>query len=205
MNNTLNIEALKNEFKNLLLSTNRKNISNFINWLETHTDFFDAPSSANYHGNHKHGLLIHSMNVYNVAKKILSGLSEINSSFANITNDSVIIAALLHDMCKVNFYNPCEKWRKNEMNQWESYQGYNISDSFPFGHGEKSVLLLQMAGLEMTPQEMLAIRWHMGAWDGGLLTNDTKISYNNAMEKNPLCIIIQCADNISSMTLETKI
>jgi hypothetical protein len=197
----LAIEALKGEFKNLLLSTNRRNIDNVINWLETKTDFFSAPSSANYHGNHEHGLLVHSMNVYKISLEIYNSLIKINPDL-HIDFNSIIISALLHDICKVNFYKPTQKWKKNEANQWVSYDGYVIEDTFPIGHGEKSVMLLQMLGLEMKVDEMLAIRWHMGAWDGGLLTNEVKFAYNKSAESYPLCVIIQAADNLSSMTLE---
>jgi len=197
----LAVEALKSEFKNLLLSTNRRNIDNVINWLETKTDFFNAPSSTNYHGNYEHGLLEHSMNVYKVSLEIYNSLIKFNPDL-HIDVNSIIISALLHDICKVNFYKPTQKWKKNEANQWISYDGYIIDDAFPIGHGEKSVMFLQMLGLEMKVEEMLAIRWHMGSWDGGLFTNDIKFAYNKSVETYPLCVIIQAADNLSSMTLE---
>ena len=199
----LNLEALKLEFIALLKSTNRENINNVIDWLENKSDFFRAPSSTAYHGNFEGGLLIHSMNVYKIAIGIYNHLKTIKTDL-NIDENSIIIAALLHDMCKVNFYSPKTKYRKTDFGGWEEYQGYEIIDQFPFGHGEKSVLLLQMLDLKLTVDEMLAIRWHMGSWDGGMLSNETKFAYSTANSNYPLCLIIQSADNMASMILETQ-
>lgn len=198
----LTAEALKHEFINLLRSTNRANIENVIDWLENNSDFFTAPSSSIYHGNHKYGLLMHSMNVYRLANEIYKSIKTINEN-VSISSDSIIISSLLHDICKCNFYKEKTKYRKNEFGGWNQYQGYEVNDAFPFGHGEKSILFLQMLGLQMELQDILAIRWHMGAWDGGILQNETKKAYSTAVEKYPLCSIIQSADVMSSMILET--
>lgn len=198
----LSAEALKTEYISLLRSTNRNNIENVINWLENKTDFFTAPSSTAYHGNYKYGLLVHSMNVYKLANEIYNSIKIIKPE-VSIALENIIISSLLHDICKCNFYKDKIKYRKDEYNRWEEYQGYEIDDKFPYGHGEKSVLFLQMLGLEMEVQEMLAIRWHMGSWDGAMLQYDGKFAYSSACEKYPLCSIIQSADNMSSMILET--
>lgn len=198
----LEVNALQTEFTNLLLSTNRKNVDKVINWLENSSDFFVAPSSTGYHGNYKHGLLVHSLNVYKIALGILDVLKSIKPDI-NVSEDNVKIAALLHDLCKANFYKAETKWRKDANNQWEQYEGYVIDDKFPFGHGEKSVLMLNMLGLEMQSSEMLAIRWHMASWDGGILQNDSKFAANAADDKYPLCSIIQSADKMASKILET--
>lgn len=199
----LEFEALKSEFKNLLLSTNRTNIDRVLDWLDK-SDFYEAPSSRAYHGNYKHGLLIHSMNVYKIASRIAEQMTYIKPDVV-INDDSVKIAALFHDLCKANFYKTEMKWRKDANDQWEQYPAYVIEDRFPFGHGEKSVLMLNMLGLEMKADEMLAIRWHMSAWDGGILQNEVKMSSSTADKMYPLCSIIQCADKLASSILEEKI
>lgn len=201
MIDNLTAEALKEEFISLLRSTNRKNIENVIDWLDNKSDFFKAPSSTAYHGNHEYGLLMHSMNVYKIANEIYNSIIKIKPD-TSVNHENIIIASLLHDICKCNFYKPKTKYRKDENGRWEEYQGYEIVDAFPYGHGEKSVLFLQMLGLEMDISEMLAIRWHMGAWDGSSLLNEAKFAYSAACEKYPLCPIIQAADNMASMILE---
>lgn len=75
------------------------------------------------------------------------------------------VCALLHDVCKAGCYRPEVRRRKNpETGRWEDYQGYVFRDPLPLGHGEKSVFLIQRH-MDLTDEEALAIRWHMGAYD----------------------------------------
>lgn len=188
--------------KSLLSQTNRQGIDKVIEFLAG-TDFYIAPSSVSYHSNYKGGLMDHSLLVYMLAMKYRQALIELNPELANkLPEESVTISALLHDICKCGFYAQKEKWRKNESGQWESYPGFEISDSFPIGHGEKSVIMLLAVGLQLTPDEMLAIRYHMGSWDGAMLTNDLKYSYQTAMNMCPLMTLLQTADNTSSLLFE---
>ena len=194
----------KELFENLLRSTNREGIESVIAFLNN-TDFYIAPSSASYHSNYQGGLLDHSLLVYSTAMRYRSILLEMQPDLEErIPEESVIISALLHDVCKTCFYKQTQKWRKDANGAWESYIGYEIEDTFPIGHGEKSVIMLQNFGLKLTADEMLAIRFHMGSWDGALLTNDVKFSYQNAMNKCPLMTIIQNADSTSSLLFEKQ-
>ena len=54
---------MKEEFLNLLKSTNREGMDKLIEFIEK-TDFFKAPASTRFHGNYEGGLLEHSMKVY---------------------------------------------------------------------------------------------------------------------------------------------
>ena len=190
--------------KNFLLQTNRQGIDSVINFLDG-TDFYTAPSSMTYHSNYNGGLLDHSLLVYTIAMKFRQSLIELNPELiSKLPEESVVISALLHDICKCGFYVQKEKWKKNDNGQWESYLGYEINDSFPIGHGEKSVIMLLAIGLQLTPDEMLAIRYHMGSWDGAMLTNDLKYSYQTAMNMCPLMTLLQTADNTSSLLFEKK-
>ena len=194
----------KELFENLLRSTNREGIESVIAFLNN-TDFYTAPSSASYHSNYQGGLLDHSLLVYSTAMRYRSILLEMQPDLEErIPEESVIISALLHDVYKTCFYKQTQKWRKDANGAWESYIGYEIEDTFPIGHGEKSVIMLQNFGLKLTADEMLAIRFHMGSWDGALLTNDVKFSYQNAMNKCPLMTIIQNADSTSSLLFEKQ-
>lgn len=153
---------LKNEFKELLFSTERDNIEGLWNWLENGTDFFTAPASMKNHGDYDGGLLVHSLNVYKLLKNFTK-----NIGFKR--EDSLIIAGLLHDVCKTNFYKKGKKNVKveNEITgraEWIEQEIYVTDDSFPMGHGEKSVFLL-MRHIALTDDEAMAIRWHMGGYD----------------------------------------
>lgn len=48
------------------------------------------------------------------------------------------------------------------------------------GHGEKSVILVLLSGLELTDAEMLAMRWHMGAWGVNMTSFEDMRNYDAA-------------------------
>lgn len=205
LNKTLKTDKI-NLFESTLKNTNREGIDSVIDFVRS-TDFYIAPSSANYHSNYEGGLLDHSLLVYILAMRYREPLIAMRPELADkLPEESIIISTLLHDICKTNFYKRVLKWRKNtETNVWETYESYDIEDSFPIGHGEKSVIMLQNFGLKLSAEEMIAIRYHMGSWDGAMLTNDVKYSYMKAMDNYPLMVLVQMADNSSSLLLETKI
>ena len=140
----------------------RDGMDKLMNYIRT-TDFFTAPSSASYHLNEDGGLCRHSMNVFETAIKvydnilapqILSG----NSPFTEeISKESIAIATLFHDLCKTKFYHKTERWKKDEQGRWVTYPGYEIVDEFPFGHGEKSCMILNWF-IHLKQDELLAIR-----------------------------------------------
>lgn len=200
----LTIETMKQRFISLLKTTNRNGIDNVINFLEQ-SDFFYAPASSLFHGNYKGGLLEHSLNVLDVSLKLYEDFKELTpEKMQNTTKESVIIAALLHDICKTYFYVPKLKSRKNENDEWEQYIGYDINDQLPLWHGAKSVIMLQMIGFELNVEEMCAIQWHMGAWNNGYTESSTKKSMGDAYTKYPLCLIIHCADSMATFIIEEK-
>ena len=192
-------------FETTLINTGRTGIENVIQFCKS-TDFYIAPSSASYHSNYKGGLLDHSILVYVLAMKYRDILVEMNPELEDkLSVEEITISTLLHDICKTGFYQKTLKWRKDANNQWEQYEAYEINDQFPIGHGEKSVIMLQNFGLYLNPNEMLAIRYHMGAWDGAMWTNDLKYAYSTAISMCPLITLIQHADNASSMLFERKV
>lgn len=202
---SLNIEPVnenKEKFIELLSSVKREGIEDVIEWLCEKTDFFIAPSSTVFHGNYSGGLVEHSLNVYYMALKIYEDLRELNPNI-EISEDSIKIAALLHDICKVNQYETKQKWRKDADDKWESYDSYIINDKFPFGHGEKSAFILSNL-IKLKASEALAIRWHMGSFEcANTISSPTKYSFGTANENYPLVSILQCADFLSAMNLET--
>lgn len=86
----------KERFLELCKSVNREGMDKLLDWLET-SDFYFAPASTKNHGAYSGGLVEHSLNVYDELKRLLSVYPEIK-----VSEDSVIIAALFHDLCKVN-------------------------------------------------------------------------------------------------------
>lgn len=175
---------MKEQFIELLKSTNREGIDNLINFLEK-TDFFQAPASTRFHGAFQGGLLEHSMKVYEILKeKVKNTNIEIKSP-----NDTIIIIALLHDICKTNFYKVDYKNAKNELGVWEKVPYYTIEDQIPYGHGEKSVMMITEY-IKLTPEEKYAIRWHMGFTEPKEVYNTIGAAY----KKYPLALLLFEAD-----------
>lgn len=167
---------MKEEFIELLRQTNREGIESLIDFLNK-TDFFEAPASTKFHGCYKGGLLEHSIKVYEILK--------------NKTEDSdtVKIVALLHDVCKANFYKVDYRNAKNAQGIWEKVPYYTIDDTIPYGHGEKSVMMISEF-IKLTPEERYAIRWHMGFTEPKELYSTIGAAY----KKYPLALLIHEAD-----------
>ena len=197
------MENLKQQFKERLLSTNREGMENVIRHLER-LGFFSAPASTKFHLNIKGGLMQHSWNVCNTALMLREQMIRMKPELAEkLPVESVIIASLLHDVCKSNIYKDAILNKKNDQGYWEKVPGFEVDySSLPLGHGEKSVIMLLTLGLKMTRDEMLAIRWHMTAWDLAFHSPEQKSTLQTARDTAPLCTIIQTADGLSSALLE---
>ena len=172
---------MKEKFLELLRSTNREGIEDLIKFIEESTDFFTAPASTRFHGDHEGGLLEHSLKVYEILnEKLKHAPVEIN-----IPDDTIKIAALLHDICKVNFYKVSYRNAKNELGVWEKVPYYSVEDTIPYGHGEKSVMMITEY-MKLTVEEKYAIRWHMGLSEPKELYG----TIGNAFTKYPLALML---------------
>lgn len=164
-------------------------------WLEEETDFFTAPASTKHHLNHPGGLMEHSLNVMGNLNRITRrdlNLEDEHSELPQQIAETVVILGLLHDVCKVNCYHLETKRRKNqETGRWEDYQGFVFRDPLPLGHGEKSLYLIQRH-MDLLPEEALAIRWHMGAYDNAAKADQRALSA--AMVASPWVWRLQEAD-----------
>lgn len=175
-------------FVALLGQVERPGMDNLLSYLSNETDFFTAPASATYHGAYEGGLLDHSLAVYDNLVVLA------NTFFASYDNQSLIVCALLHDVCKANFYRRGYRNKKNEnTGQWEKVEVYEIDDKLPLGHGEKSVMVLQRY-IQLTIDEMMAIRWHMGGFDDSARGYAGAQCLSNAMRNHPLLVALHMAD-----------
>lgn len=201
MKNSLN--EYKEEFINLLKSTQRDGIEDVIDDLEK-LGFFTAPASAGHHLNTEGGLVIHSLNTCKAALAIWEAMKPIEPSLeSEVKRESIIIASLLHDVCKADIYKRSVKKRKNKLGQWEDSEGYKVSyKDFPMGHGEKSLVVVLLSGLELYDDEMLAIRWHMGAWGVNQNSFEDVRNFDTAQKLYPLVAIIHAADCMAANVME---
>lgn len=197
----------RTRFKEILLSTKRQGIEKVLEEL-TETGFYMAPASTKFHLAREGGLLTHSLNTYDAAMMIRGQVVQRQPELeALLPDDSVAIATLLHDTCKFDIYQKALLSRKTADGCWEKYQGYSVdyTAGLPLGHGEKSVIMLLSWGLELTAAEMLAIRWHMAAWDLPLQSPEHKESLNAAKRQSPLVSLVQLADGLALGLLEREL
>ena len=200
----INKESNNKYLADALRATGRKGVEEVLRKLWNEHGFFNAPASSAYHLNEPGGLVQHSINVYNMAMKLREVVLEGQPELADhLPVESIAITALLHDVCKSDVYQMKDKFRKDANGRWETYQGYEVDYSrFPMGHGEKSVIMLLQMGLELTEEEMMAIRWHMSAWDLAFQSSEEKSSLNAARERTPLLSLLQAADGMAAGIVE---
>ena len=109
-------DKMKEEFIKLLRETNRDGIENLLNFLEK-SDFYTAPASTRFHGCEESGLVKHSLKVYEILEqKVKNCCIEMQ-----VPEDTVRIVALLHDICKTNYYAVDYRNAKNALGVWERY------------------------------------------------------------------------------------
>lgn len=148
----------------------REGAEELLEWMERETDFFTAPASTKHHLAYPGGLVEHSVNVFRELRKVVIDNEP--------TMEAVAICALLHDVCKANYYAG-------------EYPDYTVKDQMPMGHGEKSVYLV-MKHMELTDDEALAIRWHMGAYDDAFRGGSRGL--NEAMKLHRIVYELHAAD-----------
>lgn len=161
----------------------REGSDRLLGWLTT-TDFFTAPASTKYHCACEFGLVQHSINVYRVMRERYFEEGDSEETFA--------LCGLLHDVCKAQFYKVSTRNVKNdETGAWEKKPYYSIEDAFPYGHGEKSVYLIERF-VRLKPAEAVAIRWHMGSFDDAAKGGSFAVS--NAYDRYPLAVKLHLSD-----------
>ena len=173
---------MKEEIIKLLRSTNRDGMENLIEFLEK-SDFFKAPASTRFHGDHEGGLAEHSFKVYEILK------NKVKNSALDIPEETIIISSLLHDICKTNFYKIDYRNAKNSLGVWEKVPYYTVEDTIPYGHGEKSVMMITEY-IKLTNNEKYAIRWHMGFSE----PKELYVTLGQAFTKYPLALLLHEAD-----------
>lgn len=184
-------EERKKAFKELFTaSVDRQGAADLIGWLEDQTDFFIAPASSKYHLAVEGGLCTHSLNVYRRLRPSLNHYP--------FQRESIVICALLHDLCKANFYKTEMRNTKDEKGKWIKVPYYTIDDQFPYGHGEKSVYLIERH-MKLSDEEALAIRHHMG----GFGSQPGDYSTSNTFKINPLALELHIADMRATFIDET--
>lgn len=185
------IEKTRSEYLELLGKVKREGIKDLEEYLLT-SSFFTCPASQRSHANYPGGLAWHSLNL----TKIALGLNKMYKT--DIDEDSIIIAGLCHDLCKIDNYKIDVKWKKDDNGKWISYKTYGNNNLAMCQHGPQSALIAARY-IRLTIQEEQAICWHMGAY--GQSDADNR-AMGNATKSNPLILLIQQGDMASAFIYE---
>jgi uncharacterized protein (TIGR02452 family) len=176
------IEQNRSEMIELLSSTNRKGIDDVLKFMEGN-DFYRIPASVRHHGNYEGGLAEHSLCVFKEAERMAG------EQCTAERRNTLIIAALLHDLCKVGCYG---------IKRGQAVRCSNGNGGVK--HGVRSVELLKKLGLELTEEEEMAIRWHMGKYTTDYEESKDVVQkeFDNICERYPLAKTINAADGIAA-------
>ncbi|MDA8221488.1 MAG: hypothetical protein M0Z35_07195 [Desulfitobacterium hafniense] len=141
--------------------------------------FFTAPASTKYHGNYEGGLFDHSLQTMDT----LVDLS-MRNRLIWIRPESPYIVGMFHDICKIDAY---------KIEPENPFGWIHKGDLLIKGHGDKSVMILSTI-MQLTEEEMLCIRYHMGAFADKEEWN----YYTRAVNKYPNVLWSHTADMLAS-------
>ena len=191
------MSELKNRFLSIYKELVTRDGADAFLFLLDESDFFVAPASTRFHGCHEEGLLEHSLNVYDCLKK--------NVERANLQDtyspETIAVVSLLHDICKVNYYKKGFRNVKNdETGQWYKKEVYEVDEKFPCGeHADKSIIIIQNF-MRLEPEEILAIRAHMGGWDTAVKGGNAFVG--KIFDRSKLAVLLHLADMEATYLLE---
>ena len=202
----MNIENNITRFEAELAKVQRPGMDKLLEYIQK-SDFYKAPASTKYHLACPGGLLQHSLNVLDALRGLLSWRSDGNWEYRaagkvvdTIPDDSVIMMALLHDICKTHFYGTSTRNVKNDATgKWEKVPFYTVDDRMPLGHGPKSAMIVKQY-TTLTSQELYAIWHHMGM--NGNYENDNAVG--KSIEMYPAVLALQTADMMASRFMEDE-
>lgn len=179
----IKLAQIKNEFVEIYKKNIKRDGANELLDFILLTDFFTAPASTRFHSAYAGGLAEHSIKVY---KRLLMLVkNEYGENWQDtFSAESVAICGLLHDVCKINTYK-VEMRNTKENGVWVQKPYFTTDDPMPYGHGEKSVYMIN-GFMRLTREEAMAINWHMGPYDmrvkgGSFALSDVFYLYPTAM------------------------
>lgn len=198
-------QRLIDNFEGLMAPLRRPGLERLMDYIRK-SDFYRAPASTKYHLSCEGGLLLHSLNVLAALQTVLRPTNDGGDTWeysiagkpvASTNWESMVIMALLHDICKTNFYSVSSRNVKNESTgKWEKQPFYTVSDKMPLGHGAKSAMIIKEY-MKLTAEEMYAIWWHMGFTD-----TEDQATVSQAIRSYPLIWALHTADMMASNFME---
>ena len=176
----------------------REGAAALLDYLQHKSDFFKAPASARYHCAYEGGLCEHSLNVYYCLKDYLERERVSDLYGLEYSEETIALVSLLHDVCKIGCYQAGTRNVKGEDGRWQAVPTFQYEDPLPYGHGEKSVYIVN-GFIRLSREEAMAIRWHMG-FSG---TEDNRL-VGRAFTQYPLAFALSVADMEATYFLEEE-
>ncbi len=185
-----------------LRRVDRKGMDDLLKYIRK-SDFYTAPASTRFHLSCEGGLLQHSLNVLDALRGILIPVGDhweyraAGRTVCTVTGENIIIAALLHDICKTYYYAVSMRNAKNEeTGQWEKVPYYTVSNKMPLGHGPKSAMIIKEY-IKLENVEMYAIWHHMG-----FSSKVDEKELGEAIERYPFIWALHTADMMATHMME---
>ena len=166
-------------------------------WLNTN-GFFNAPASTKYHGAYPGGLFDHSFAVCERLKQLTK-----DNGLVWQRPQSPFIVGMFHDLCKTDQYRPIysdeyESDGKGMLSVQHKINGYEYNtNTLLKGHGVKSIMLISQF-FNLTEEEILCIRYHMGAYGNEQEQKDEWTGFDKAIRKYPNVLWTHMADMLAS-------
>lgn len=190
----------------------RDGLEKVLAWLEQ-SDFYSAPASTQYHLSVEGGLCQHSLNVFHSMVELCNKYWNKEESDDNIYNgdsleqdgafnmENIAIVALFHDICKANCY--VRDFKNVKVNgKWEQQEYWKWDEQFVYGHGSKSVYILQQY-MRLYIDEAQAIRFHMGGREDPL-SQQYERQYATIYDNSKFAVMLYLADNWSCFLVENE-
>lgn len=206
------IETNKETFCTFLKQIRRDGarIDDLIKKLEN-SDFFYAPASTKYHNSVRGGLCDHSLNVYYNLRSLVKN-KHLESV---ISEETILICGLLHDISKINVYEESIRNKKvyHELGKkydnlgnfdWVSektYQMKDIKDRFIYGNHEETSEYMIRKYIPLKLEESVAILTHHGSLSYDSVSIE---SVSQKYERYPLACLLHVADMISTYIDEDR-
>ncbi|HQI17036.1 MAG TPA: HD domain-containing protein [Bacillota bacterium] len=176
-----------------LVVDRKEQFDRLINFMEKETTWLSAPASTKFHLCKEGGLLEHSINVAETILKIKTAIAP------EITDESCVIVALLHDLGKVGMPgNP--QYLINEPTAKQKQYGYPASIPYRFNYNLTYMsvpvrsIYLALQYISLTEEEVQAIVYHDGQY-----VEDNR---SCATHEEPLTLLLQYSDSWSGFVIE---
>ena len=179
-------------------------------------DFFEAPASSRHHGCETGGLARHTLAVACEAQRLAKTFDKNHPALQSVEAEAVV-AAILHDICKVGLYFKNDGSDPNHPIEERPYL-YDREQVRKHGTLSRAITFKHMPAC---PQSVLdAIEWHMGFYDkrlvlpkldklpsSRLITTIEGVERNRgrfeaARDRSPVVDIVHMADTIAARLVE---